>query len=147
MVLIFIPISPFPLRFYLEELVQYIEKTPKLASASAWKDIVHLPSSPFPDIKPRSWRQLYNMAAVHSSLSRVQMVGYDEKLVSLKKKKKVFNLKLNFTGFLHCKSQAQTLVVLKKLSLCLDLRVESHLLKAGSQVKVSEQLSKKTHFN
>uniref|UniRef100_A0A8D8R9A0 Integrator complex subunit 9 n=1 Tax=Cacopsylla melanoneura TaxID=428564 RepID=A0A8D8R9A0_9HEMI len=68
-------------KFYLEELVQYIEKTPKLTSASHWKDIVHLPSSPFPEhIKPRSWRQLYNLQSVYASLARVQMVGYDEKL-------------------------------------------------------------------
>lgn len=68
-------------KFYLEELVQYIEKTPKLSTASHWKDITHLSASPFPpDLKPRSWKQLYNLQSVYASLARVQMVGYDEKL-------------------------------------------------------------------
>ncbi|KAI5748671.1 hypothetical protein M8J76_001103 [Diaphorina citri] len=67
-------------KFYLEELVQYIEKTPKLTSASHWKDISHLISPFSEDIKPRSWRQLYNLQSVYASLARVQMVGYDEKL-------------------------------------------------------------------
>lgn len=68
-------------RFFLEELVQYIEQTPKPSLASHWKELLHVLPAPLCDsLKPRSWQQLYSLAAVHSSLARIQMVGYDEKL-------------------------------------------------------------------
>ncbi|XP_034252889.1 integrator complex subunit 9 isoform X1 [Thrips palmi] len=68
-------------RFFLEELVQYIEQTPKASLASHWKDILHFLPPPLCDsLKPRSWRHLYSLSSVNSSLSRIQMVGYDEKL-------------------------------------------------------------------
>jgi len=67
----------------MEELVQFIEQTPKASLASHWKEMLHFLPPPLCDsAKPRSWKHLYNMAAVNSSLARVQMVGYDQKLVS-----------------------------------------------------------------
>lgn len=31
---------------------------------------------------PKSWKQIYSMSSVNASLSRIQMVGYNEKIVS-----------------------------------------------------------------
>ncbi|PNF25606.1 Integrator complex subunit 9 [Cryptotermes secundus] len=68
-------------RLFLEELVQHIEQTPKATLASHWKEHLHVLPSPLCDSqKPRSWRHIYNMRAVNSSLARIQMVGYNEKL-------------------------------------------------------------------
>lgn len=68
-------------RFFLEELVQYIELTPKASLASHWKEVLHVLPPPLCDsLKPRSWQQLYSLTDVHSSLARIQIVGYDEKL-------------------------------------------------------------------
>uniref|UniRef100_A0A1B6CJW2 Beta-Casp domain-containing protein n=1 Tax=Clastoptera arizonana TaxID=38151 RepID=A0A1B6CJW2_9HEMI len=67
-------------RMYLEELVEYIEQTPKAVLATHWKEMLHLLPSPLSEsIKPRSWQQLYNTTAVQNSLARVRMLGYDEK--------------------------------------------------------------------
>ncbi|XP_031353559.1 integrator complex subunit 9-like isoform X2 [Photinus pyralis] len=68
-------------RLLLEELVTHIEQCPKANFASQWKNIVH--KLPYPlneSFKPKSWRQIYNMANVNESLSRIQMVGYNEKI-------------------------------------------------------------------
>ncbi|PSN51028.1 Integrator complex subunit 9 [Blattella germanica] len=68
-------------RLFLEELVQHIEQTPKATLASHWKEHLHVLPPPLCDCqKPRSWRHIYNMRAVNSSLARIQMVGYNEKL-------------------------------------------------------------------
>lgn len=71
-------------RLLLEELVLYIEHCPKATFASQWKNFVH--KCPFPlneAFKPKSWKQIYNMNSVNVSLSRIQMVGYNEKIVSI----------------------------------------------------------------
>lgn len=31
--------------------------------------------------KPRSWKRIYTLANVNASLARIQMVGYNEKIV------------------------------------------------------------------
>lgn len=70
-------------RFYLEELVKYIEQTPKPTLASHWKDMLHLLPPPFSDsLKPRSWQQIFSWESVLSSLAKVQTIGYDEKVAS-----------------------------------------------------------------
>ncbi|CAH1979174.1 unnamed protein product [Acanthoscelides obtectus] len=68
-------------RLLLEELVIYIEQCPKCNFASQWKNFVH--KCPYPlneAFKPKSWKQIYNMNNVNASLSRIQMVGYNEKI-------------------------------------------------------------------
>ncbi|VEN60673.1 unnamed protein product [Callosobruchus maculatus] len=68
-------------RLLLEELVIYIEQCPKSNFASQWKNFVH--KCPYPlneAFKPKSWKQIYNMNKVNASLSRIQMVGYNEKI-------------------------------------------------------------------
>ncbi|CAH0380737.1 unnamed protein product [Bemisia tabaci] len=68
-------------KFYLEELVQYLEQTPKAALASRWKELLHLLPPPLSEsFKPRCWKQLYNLTTLSSSLARIQTVGYNEKL-------------------------------------------------------------------
>lgn len=69
-------------RQFMEELVTYIERTPKPRTATKWKQqafkFAQLPSLDFG--KPRSWRQLYNMQDINSSLSKVKVVGFAEKV-------------------------------------------------------------------
>ncbi|XP_057333084.1 integrator complex subunit 9 [Microplitis mediator] len=68
-------------RFFMEELVQYIEQTPRTTLAKYWKEMLHILPSPLADaVKPKSWKQLYSMNAVNSALSHIQLVGYDQKL-------------------------------------------------------------------
>ncbi|XP_014246665.1 integrator complex subunit 9 [Cimex lectularius] len=68
-------------KLFLEELVEYLEQTPKRNQAKYWKEVLHLLPSPLCDsFRPRSWKRLYSLAKVKSSLSRIKVVGYDEKL-------------------------------------------------------------------
>lgn len=68
----------------MEELVQYIDQTPKPNAAKYWKDAIHLLPSPlFDSYKPKSWKKLYSLSSVQSSLSRIKVVGYDEKRVRI----------------------------------------------------------------
>uniref|UniRef100_A0A182IP84 Uncharacterized protein n=1 Tax=Anopheles atroparvus TaxID=41427 RepID=A0A182IP84_ANOAO len=68
-------------RFFLEELVEYIEASPKESTARMWKEIQHQLPLPLNDVfKPKNWRHLFSMDAVNKSLARVQMTGYDQKL-------------------------------------------------------------------
>lgn len=70
-------------RQFMEELVSLIERTPKIRSATRWKQPHILKSLPPPlneAIKPRSWKQVYSMKEVNSSLSKVQVVGFAQKL-------------------------------------------------------------------
>lgn len=66
----------------MEELVEFIEQTPKATMAKHWKEMLHMLPPPLADvIKPKSWRHIYSISAVNSALSHIQMVGYDQKLV------------------------------------------------------------------
>ncbi|KAF5285910.1 hypothetical protein FQA39_LY04371 [Lamprigera yunnana] len=68
-------------RLLLEELVTHIEQCPKANFATQWKNFVHKLPYPLNDsFKPKSWKQIYNMSNVNASLSRIQMVGYNEKI-------------------------------------------------------------------
>ncbi|KAJ3625274.1 hypothetical protein MTP99_018832 [Tenebrio molitor] len=68
-------------RLLLEELVNYVEQCPKASFATQWKNFIHKLPYPLSDsFKPKSWKQLYNMNNVNASLSRIQMVGYNEKI-------------------------------------------------------------------
>lgn len=68
-------------RFFLEELVEYIEVAPKANVATQWKDILHLLPAPLNEAyRPKSWRHIYSSEAVQNCLARVQITGYDEKL-------------------------------------------------------------------
>lgn len=72
----------------------YIEQCPKATLATAWKNFLHKMPAPLSEaFKPKSWKQIYNMASVNSSLSNIQMVGYNEKIV--RNKSKMY--KINFS--------------------------------------------------
>lgn len=63
--------------------MEWIEKSPKPNIAKHWKDVLHLLPPPLCDsYKPRNWKHIYNIQQVTSALSKIQIVGYDEKLVS-----------------------------------------------------------------
>ncbi|XP_061402861.1 integrator complex subunit 9 [Musca vetustissima] len=68
-------------RFFLEELVEYIEVAPKASTAQLWKDMLHILPSPLSEaFRPKKWRTIFSLKDVHNSLSRVTIMGYDEKL-------------------------------------------------------------------
>ncbi|KAL0267847.1 UNVERIFIED_CONTAM: hypothetical protein PYX00_010000 [Menopon gallinae] len=68
-------------RLFLLELVEWIEQSPKVNVAKYWKEVLHLLPAPLCEaFKPRNWRHLYDMKQVSSALSKIQIVGYDEKL-------------------------------------------------------------------
>uniref|UniRef100_A0A1B6MCP8 Beta-Casp domain-containing protein n=1 Tax=Graphocephala atropunctata TaxID=36148 RepID=A0A1B6MCP8_9HEMI len=69
-------------RLYLEELVQFIEQSPKASLACHWKEFLHLMPPPLCDSsnRPRNWQQLYSLAQVQKSLARIQVLGYDQKM-------------------------------------------------------------------
>uniref|UniRef100_T1JKD7 Beta-Casp domain-containing protein n=1 Tax=Strigamia maritima TaxID=126957 RepID=T1JKD7_STRMM len=68
-------------RLFMEEVVEYIERTPHNKNASRWKapDILKLLPPSFHDaVKPHMWKQWYTLKDVNNALSRVQMVGFSE---------------------------------------------------------------------
>lgn len=70
-------------RFFMEELVEFIEQTPRATLATHWKEMLHVLPPPLADaLKPKSWKHIYSLSAVNTALSYIQTVGYDQKLVS-----------------------------------------------------------------
>lgn len=70
------------LRLYMEELVHYLERTPKSLRSSKWKQIVQsLPPPLNGALRPQDWKRIYSMKAVNASLAKVRMVGFNEKIV------------------------------------------------------------------
>ncbi|XP_060040886.1 integrator complex subunit 9 isoform X1 [Erinaceus europaeus] len=70
-------------RLLMEELVNFIERVPKAQSASLWKnkDIQRLLPSPLKDaVEVSTWRRCYSMQEVNSALSKIQLVGYSQKI-------------------------------------------------------------------
>lgn len=70
-------------RQYMEELVKYVERNPKSIIASKWKQeniIKNLPAPLRDAINPRHWRKLYTLHDINSSLSKVQLVGFSQKV-------------------------------------------------------------------
>ncbi|XP_013393860.1 integrator complex subunit 9 [Lingula anatina] len=70
-------------RQFMEELVQYIDRCPKVNHASVWKqpEVIKCLPPPLKDaIQPLSWKQCYSLHDVNASLSKVHMVNFNEKL-------------------------------------------------------------------
>lgn len=68
-------------KFFMEELVEFIEQTPRDTLAKHWKEMLHVLPAPLSDaLKPKSWKHIYSAAAVNSAISNIQLVGYDQKL-------------------------------------------------------------------
>lgn len=74
-------------RLFMEELVTYIERNPKLKRATAWKNLnifQHLPFPCFPDsILPTVLENIYSMDEISSCLSKIKPVAFSEKIVSI----------------------------------------------------------------
>lgn len=70
-------------RFFMKELVEYIEASPKTNIATEWKEVIASLPAPLNEIKcAKSWRHIFSNDQVNTSLSRVNVAGYDQKLVS-----------------------------------------------------------------
>lgn len=73
---------------FMEEMVKYIERTPKAKQASIWKKPHIYKQIPLPfnaDVshnnKPYSWKPIYSLKEMNSSLSKIKVVGFSEKIV------------------------------------------------------------------
>lgn len=69
-------------RQYMEELVKYLERNPKNKVCSKWKTesiLKNLPPLIKDAIRPTAWKKFYTMHEINSSLSRVQLVGFNER--------------------------------------------------------------------
>ncbi|XP_074845139.1 integrator complex subunit 9 isoform X2 [Carettochelys insculpta] len=70
-------------RLLMEELVNFIERVPKAQSASLWKnkEVQRLLPAPLKDaVEVSMWRKCYTMSEVNSALSKIQLVGYSQKI-------------------------------------------------------------------
>ncbi|XP_026527229.1 integrator complex subunit 9 [Notechis scutatus] len=70
-------------RLLMEELVNFIERVPKAQSASLWKnkEVQRMLPAPLKDaVEVATWRRCYNMQEVNSALSKIQLVGYSQKI-------------------------------------------------------------------
>ncbi|XP_010221258.1 PREDICTED: integrator complex subunit 9 [Tinamus guttatus] len=70
-------------RLLMEELVNSIERVPKAQSASMWKnkEVQRLLPAPLKDaVEVSMWRKCYTMPEVNAALSKIQMVGYSQKI-------------------------------------------------------------------
>lgn len=68
----------------MEELVHYLERTPKQQRAGKWKQILKaLPAPLSAALRPTDWRKVYSLKAINTSLAKVRMVGFNEKIVKM----------------------------------------------------------------
>uniref|UniRef100_H2MMK0 Integrator complex subunit 9 n=1 Tax=Oryzias latipes TaxID=8090 RepID=H2MMK0_ORYLA len=70
-------------RLLMEELVNFMERVPKAQSATSWKnkDMQRLLPGPLKDaVDVWTWKRCYGIQEVNSALSRVQLVGYSQKV-------------------------------------------------------------------
>lgn len=66
----------------MEELVHYLERTPKSQRTSRWKQVLQsLPPPLSAALRPLNWKKVYSMKAINASLAKVRMVGFNEKIV------------------------------------------------------------------
>uniref|UniRef100_A0A8C5I440 Integrator complex subunit 9 n=1 Tax=Gouania willdenowi TaxID=441366 RepID=A0A8C5I440_GOUWI len=70
-------------RLLMEELVKFMERVPKAQSATCWKnkEIQRMLPGPLKDaVEVWTWKRCYSMQEVNSALSKVQLVGYSQKV-------------------------------------------------------------------
>nr|KAG5714850.1 hypothetical protein BaRGS_000338 [Batillaria attramentaria] len=73
-------------RMYMEEMVNYVERNPRMKPASLWKEEEYasvVPPSLREVTEPLGWRKLYTKHDIDACLSKVQTVGFNEKLTPL----------------------------------------------------------------
>ena len=67
----------------MEELVHYLERTPKSQRSNKWKQTVKsLPAPLCNAVRPQDWKKIYSMKAINNALAKVRMVGFNEKIVN-----------------------------------------------------------------
>ncbi|XP_052237573.1 integrator complex subunit 9-like isoform X5 [Dreissena polymorpha] len=69
-------------KLYMRELVTYIERVPRTKSCSRWKKADILKNLPLPlreAVNPTSWRKCYTLQDIDACMSRVQVMGFNEK--------------------------------------------------------------------
>ncbi|XP_045599022.1 integrator complex subunit 9 isoform X1 [Procambarus clarkii] len=68
-------------RLFMEELVEYIERTPKARHASRWKHYLRSLPAPLGEAKaPNTWHPAYSMKSINSALTHVQILAYNENI-------------------------------------------------------------------
>uniref|UniRef100_A0A6Q2Z3G2 Integrator complex subunit 9 n=1 Tax=Esox lucius TaxID=8010 RepID=A0A6Q2Z3G2_ESOLU len=70
-------------RLLMEELVNFMERVPKAQSATCWKnkEIQRVLPGPLKDaVEVLTWKTCYSIQDVNSALSKVQLVGYSQKV-------------------------------------------------------------------
>ncbi|XP_038672024.1 integrator complex subunit 9 [Scyliorhinus canicula] len=70
-------------RLLMEELVNFMERVPKPQSATYWKNremLRHLPAPLKDVVEVSTWKRCYTMQEVNLALSKVQLVGYSQKI-------------------------------------------------------------------
>uniref|UniRef100_A0A3B5AV99 Integrator complex subunit 9 n=1 Tax=Stegastes partitus TaxID=144197 RepID=A0A3B5AV99_9TELE len=70
-------------RLLMEEVVNFMERVPKAQSATCWKnkEIQRMLPGPLKDaVDVWTWKRCYSMQEVNSALSKVQLVGYSQKV-------------------------------------------------------------------
>ncbi|XP_078085589.1 integrator complex subunit 9 isoform X2 [Mustelus asterias] len=70
-------------RLLMEELVNFMERVPKSQSATYWKNremLRHLPAPLKDAVEVLTWKRCYTMSEVNLALSKVQLVGYSQKI-------------------------------------------------------------------
>ncbi|TRY86737.1 hypothetical protein DNTS_029018, partial [Danionella cerebrum] len=70
-------------RLLMEELVTFMERVPKAHAASSWKnkEIQRLLPGPLKEVVDVcNWKKCYTLQEVNSALSKVQLVGYSQKV-------------------------------------------------------------------
>lgn len=69
-------------RLYMEEIVEYLEKIPKLNRSSAWKDpsLSKFLSLNLQEVLPtaRSWKQCFSASSIQDAIRRVDIVAFNE---------------------------------------------------------------------
>jgi len=67
-------------KIFMEEMIEYLGRTPRLHEAKKWKSLLSQLPSPLCDIQDvKRWRKMYTKEKMEACLSKVQMVGFNEK--------------------------------------------------------------------
>ena len=68
-------------KIFMEELLEYISRSPRHQDSAQWKKMLSQLPAPLSDIEDvNNWRKLFSKEQMESSLSKIQMVGFNESL-------------------------------------------------------------------
>ena len=73
---------------FMEEMIKYIERSPKAKEATVWKKPNVYKHIPLPFVfdttntsKPYLWQQIYSTKEMNSCLSKIKVIGFSEQIV------------------------------------------------------------------